>query len=178
MRLTVDLSVNDFDRDLFAERKLVFEQREGEGLVHVVLKLLAFALYFDPRLVVEPSFEDEYKPDLLIRADDYRPELWIECGQVTVRKLDKITFRYYTSRFAVVKQQRREIDDLLERCRGEVRRLEALELVAFDPNFCLRLADMLSGRNDVVVVIAGTSIQVVIGGVTETSTLHRIHAKA
>src|SRR5688572_24900628 len=79
VRLTVDLSVNDYDRELFAERKLVFEQREGEGLVHVILKVLAFALYFDPKLVVEPSFEDEYKPDLLIRADDYRPALWVEC---------------------------------------------------------------------------------------------------
>ena len=174
MRLTVDLSVNDYDRNLFAERKLVFEQREGEGLVHVMLKVLAFALYFDPRLVVEPTFEDEYKPDLLVRADDYRPELWVECGAVSVRKLDKISFRYYTSRFAVVKQQQREIVDLYERCQGEVRRLEAISFVAFDANYCLRLAELLSGRNDVVVVIYGDTIQVVIGGVTESSKLYRL----
>jgi len=173
MRLTVDLSVNDYDRELFAERKLVFEQREGEGLVHVALKLLAFALYYDPKLVVEPTFEDEYKPDLLVRADDYRPALWIECGAVSVRKLDKITFRYYTSRFVVVKQQKREIEDLRERCQGEVRRFGALEFVAFDPNFCLRIGELLSGRNDVVVVISGTTLQVVVGGVTESSALHR-----
>mgnify|MGYP003954537065 CR=1 FL=1 len=108
-----------------------------------MLKVLAFALYFDPKLVVEPTFEDEYKPDLLIRADDYRPELWVECGAVSVRKLDKISFRYYTSRFAVVKQQQ-------------------------------RLAELLSGRNDVVAVISGDTIQVVIGGVTEASKLHRL----
>jgi hypothetical protein len=91
-----------------------------------------------------------------------------------VRKLDKISFRYYTTRFAVVKQLKREIDDLYERCQGEVRRLQVIEFVAFDANYCLRLAELLSGRNDVVVVVSGDSIQVVIGGITESSKLHRL----
>ncbi|MCC6573137.1 MAG: YaeQ family protein [Planctomycetes bacterium] len=176
MRLTVDLSINDYDRELFAERKLVFEQREGEGLVHVMLKVLALALYYEPKLQVEPTFEDEYKPDLLLRQDDYRPALWIECGAVSTRKLDKITFRYYTARFAVVKQTGREAAELAERCKGEVRRLDKIEFVGFEKDFCLRVAERLSGRNDVIVIRSGKSVQVVIGGVTESSELFRIEA--
>ncbi|MCZ7608240.1 MAG: hypothetical protein M5U25_19790 [Planctomycetota bacterium] len=38
MRLSVDLSINDYDRELFAERRIVLETREGEGLPHIVLK--------------------------------------------------------------------------------------------------------------------------------------------
>lgn len=173
MRLTVDLSINDYDRELFAERKLVFEQREGEGLVHVMLKVLALALYYEPKLVVEPSFEDEYKPDLLLRADDYRPALWIECGAVSTRKLDKITFRYNTSRFIVVKQTAREAQDLAERCKTEVRRAEAIEFVGFDKDFCSRVAERLTGRNDLIVIRSGGSVQVVLAGVTDTSALFR-----
>ena len=173
MKLTVDLSINDYDRELFAERKLIFEQREGEGLVHVMLKVLALALFYEPKLVVEPSFEDEYKPDLLLRADDYRPALWIECGAVSTRKLDKITFRYNTSRFVVVKQTGREAADLAERCRDEVRRAHVIEFVGFEKDFCLRVAERMSGRNDAIVIVSGTSVQVVLGGVTESSQLFR-----
>ncbi len=174
MRLTVDLSVNDYDRELFAERKLVFEQREGEGLVHVMLKVLALALHYDPKLVVEPSFEDEYKPDLLLRADDYRPALWIECGQVSTRKLDKITFRYNTSRFVVVKQTGREAQDLAERAAQDVRRHRVIEYLGFEKDYCARVAERLSGRNDLIVVRSGLSVQVVLAGVTEASQLFHI----
>ena len=55
-----------------------------------------------------------------------------------------------------------------------MRRLQVIEFVAFDPNYCLRLAELLSGRNDVVAVISGDSIQVVVGGVTESSKLYRL----
>lgn len=175
MRLNVDLSVNDYDRELFAERRIVLESRPGEGLPHIVLKILAMALFHDPRLQIEPTMDDSdrYKPDLLVRQDDYRPKLWVECGQCRVQKLDKITFKHYDAKVMLLKRTAREAREILERCRGTVRKLESIEFIGFDNNFVDNAATALSGKNDIVAVISGVSLQLVIGGETYASTIHR-----
>ncbi len=175
-RLNIDLSVNDYDRNLFEVRKLVVELRENEGMRHMVLKILAMALYFDRKLLVEPSMDDEdrYQPDLLMRSDDYRPLLWVECGQCRVQKLDKVAFRYYDARVIVMKATEREARDLALRCQGEVRRLGALEFVGFSPGFVDAVASTLMGRNDIIAIISGQDLQVVAGGNTLQSKIFRI----
>lgn len=179
MRLNVDLSINDYDRNLFAERRIVLETREGEGLPHIVLKILALAMFHDPALQVEPNMEDEdrYKPDLLLRAEDYRPALWVECGQCRVQKLDKVTFRHYDARVVMLRRTAREAREIMERCRGEVRRLHAIEFIGFDNNFIENVAEALTGKNDVVTVISGDSLQLVIGGTTFSTTIHRFRTE-
>ena len=180
MRLNVDLSVNDYDRELFAERRIVLETREGEGLPHIVLKILAMALFHDPALQIEPGMDDEerYKPDLLIRHDDYRPRLWVECGQCRVQKLDKVTFKHYDARVVMLKRTAREAREIMQRCKGVVRRLQAIEFIGFDNNFIDNVAQALTGKNDVVAIISGTSLQLVVGGETFTSAIHRYHEDA
>lgn len=179
MRINVDLSVNDYDREIFAERRIVLETRPGEGLPHIVLKILAMALFHDPALQVEPSMDDEerYKPDLLVRADDYRPKLWVECGACRVQKLDKVTFKHYDARVIMLKRSAREAREIMERCRGEVRRLHAIEFIGFDNGFVESVADALTGKNDVVAVISGESLQLVVDGTTYSSTIHRFNAE-
>jgi uncharacterized protein YaeQ len=178
MRLNVDLSVNDYDRNLFAERRIVLETREGEGMPHIVLKVLAMALFHDAALQVEPSMDDEdrYKPDLLIRSDDYRPKVWIECGACRVQKLDKVTFRHYDASVVLIKRTAREAREIMERCAGEVRRLHAIEFIGFDINFVENVADALTGKNDIVAIISGTSLQLVVSGATYSTTIHRYRA--
>ena len=175
MRLNVDLSINDYDRNLFAERRIVLETREGEGMPHIVLKVLAMAMFHDPALQVEPTMDDDdrFQPDLLIRSDDYRPKVWIECGACRVQKLDKVTFRHYDAQVVVIKRLAREANELMERCKGEVRRLHAVEFIGFDKDFVETVADALTGKNDIVAIISETSLQLVVGGVTYSSTIHR-----
>lgn len=175
----MDLSINDYDRELFAERRIVLETREGEGLPHIVLKILAMAMFHDPGLQVEPSMDDDdrFKPDLLLRSGDFRPALWVECGQCRVQKLDKITFRHYDARVIMLKRTAREARELMERCRGEVRRLQAIEFIGFDSGFIENVATALTGKNDVVTVISGDSLQLVIGGTTYSTTIHRFRTE-
>jgi len=179
-RLNVDLSVNDYDRNLFAVRKLVLELRENEGVRHLILKILAMALYFDPKLLVEPTMDDEdrYDPDLLLRSDDYRPLLWVECGQCRVQKLDKITFRYYDAKVVMMKSTQREAREIAARCKGEVRRIGAIEFVGFDQGFVERMAETVMGRNDIIAIISGDDLQVVAGGVTLQTKVYRFQETA
>lgn len=179
MRINVDLSINDYDRELFAERRIVLETRAGESLVHIVLKILGMALFHDPRLQVEPTMDDEdrYKPDLLLRQEDYRPALWIECGQCRVQKLDKVTFRHYDAKVIMLKRSAREAREIMERCKGEVRRIHAIEFIGFDNDFVENVADALTGKNDIVAIISGTSLQMVVDGETYSTTIHRYQAE-
>jgi len=178
LRINVDLSINDYDRELFAERRIVLETRSGESMIHIVLKILAMALFHDSRLQVEPVMDDDdrYKPDLLLRHDDHRPALWVECGQCRVQKLDKVTFRYYDAKVVMLKRSAREAREIMERCRGEVRRLHAIEFIGFDNNFVEIVADALTGKNDIVAIISGASLQVVVDGETYSSVIHRFRS--
>ena len=179
MRINVDLSINDYDRELFAERRIVLETRAGESMAHIVLKILGMALFHDSRLQVEPVMDDDdrYKPDLLLRHDDYRPALWVECGQCRVAKLDKVTFRYYDAKVVMIKRSAREAREIMERCVGEVRRLQAIEFIGFDNDFVQTVADALTGKNDIVAVMSGDDLQVVVDGETYSSTIHRYRSE-
>lgn len=177
-RLNIDLSINDYDRNLFAERRTVVELREGESTGHVALKLIGMALFHAPGLVTEPVMDDDdrFRPDLLLRSDDGRPALWVECGQCRVQKLDKITFKHYDAKVYVLKRTAREANELMGRCVGEVRRLQAIEFIGFDNGFVEALAATLTGKTDWIVILSGSTIQVVAGGATHESTLHRFTA--
>lgn len=179
MRINVDISVNDYDRQLFDERRIVLETRAGESMVHIVLKVLAMAMYHDEGLMVEPSMDDEerYRPDLLIRHDDYRPKLWVECGQCRVSKLDKVTFKHYDAQVKMLKRTAREAGEILERCKGEVRRIENLECIGFDGGFVDHVAAALTGKNDLVAIISGRDLQFVVEGETFETKIHRFRVE-
>ncbi|MDC1143169.1 YaeQ family protein [Planctomycetota bacterium] len=175
MRMNIDLSVNDYDRDLFETRKLIFEMRDGESPVHIALKLVSLALYFDQDMQVEPPMnaDDRYKPDLLTRFDDWRPKLWVECGQCRVQKLDKITFRYYDAAFVMVKRTAREAREIKARCESVVRRLDAISFVGFDNDFIDSIGKRLMGKNDFIAIVSGDDLDVVIAGDTLTTKIHK-----
>jgi uncharacterized protein YaeQ len=177
-RLNVDISINDYERELFTERRTVLELREGEAMPHIVLKILGMALFHHPELLVEPTMgdDDRYKPDLLIRAEDYRPRLWVECGQCRVQKLDKVAFRHYDAKVVMLKRTVREAREVLERCKGVVRRLDAIEFIGFDSGFVDQIAAALTGRNDIIVIISDGVMQVRVGNTTAESKIHRLHA--
>ena len=179
MRINVDLSINDYDRELFAERRIVLETRAGEAMPHIVLKIIAMALFHDPALQVEPTMDDDdrYKPDLLLRQDDHRPALWVECGQCRVQKLDKVTFRHYDAKVVMLKRSAREAREIMQRCRGEVRRIQAIEFIGFDSGFVESIAEALTGKNDIVAIISGDSLQVVVDGETYSSQIHRFRSE-
>ena len=176
MRVNIDLSINDYDRNLFVTRKLVVEIKDHEGPPHIVLKVLAYAMHYAEGLVIEPRFEGRYDPDLLLRNDDHSPALWIECGQVRVAKLDKLSFRYPDAQLVVVKQTEREARELMQRCRGEVRRLSVIEFIGFNPGFCANVAGRLGGKNDWIAILSGADLQLVVEGATLETGIHRFRA--
>jgi uncharacterized protein YaeQ len=173
MRQNFDISINDYNRDLFTAFKTVLDMREGESPAHVLLKAVAAALFFQPGIQIEPVGDDpQYRPDLLVTAEDGRPSLWIECGQVRTVKLDKLTSRYGETQFIVVKKTRREANDIFGRAEKEVRRFQNLSYVGFDPNFIDTAANNVMGKNDCIAIISDATLQFIINGAEYSTQVH------
>lgn len=64
-------------------------KRKGEPVDHVILKALAYAIYWPTHEVsLDVRFSGKYQPDLAALDLSGDPILWIECGQADADKLE------------------------------------------------------------------------------------------
>lgn len=99
-------------------RKLVLVGQDSETPEHLALKLAAFVLFFNENPTVELSLKNpalagqEFKPDLLCLNEFGETRIWIECGNVTTHKLDKLLRRNRNARIVVLKERPHEAQNL------------------------------------------------------------------
>ncbi len=127
--------------------KIVLVKALGELRNHVVLKLLAYLLYYDPELKVDVSAEMHYKPDLFIPGDHNVPKLWIDCGKIALRKVESLAAKLKNTRLIFIKESKRELDVFKKLVEKKVEATSHLEFLAFEPGFVLSLADALERTN-------------------------------
>ncbi len=140
-----------FDVQLRKERKkIILVKGENELRSHVVLKLLAYILYYDPRLQVEVSAGLHYKPDLMIAGNGTHPELWIDCGYVAMEKVKSLAKKLRTTRLVFVKETRRELETFKTLVTKKSDFSDRLEFLGFDAGFVSGIAEDLERTNDVV----------------------------
>lgn len=100
--------------------RVLLVPRPEEKLDHLALKLAAFVMFLPLEPVVEPSSDHpslrdwDLRPDLfaLDEAGDIR--LWVECGEVSLNKLDKVSRRLHGARIVVLKRMIRQAKQLRE----------------------------------------------------------------
>lgn len=131
------------------KKKLILVKNDLESRAHVVMKLLAFMIYFEPRLQVETSAGMHYKPDLMIAGDHGVPELWIDCGKIALRKVDSLSGKLRASRVILVKETKRELETFRQLIEKKVEHSATLEYLAFDKGFVSGIADALARGNEV-----------------------------
>jgi len=142
--------IEKFTFDLHApkvEEKLILVKSDGELRAHVVMKLLAYLLFYDSRLKVEVSADMHYKPDLLIPGDHGIPELWIDCGKVAVRKVEKLTTKLKNTRIILVKETDKELTQFKKVIEKKVERADRIDYLAFEPGFVSGIAEALNRVN-------------------------------
>ena len=131
------------------KRKMVLVKNDCELRTHIVLKLLAFVLYYDPRLQIEMDLGMHYKPDLSIPGDHGIPEMWIDCGQVAPKKVESLSTKLKNTRLCVVKENQRDMDVFRKLIEKKLDRPERVEYLAFDKGFAAGMADSLQRSNEV-----------------------------
>lgn len=131
------------------KQKLILVKSDLELRNHVVLKLMAYLLFYDPRLKIEVDVERHYRPDLVIPGDHGVPELWIDCGKVAVRKVSHLTAKLKTTRIIIVKETLGELNQFRRLVGKKIDHPERLEYLAFEPYFVTSVAGILAKINEV-----------------------------
>jgi uncharacterized protein YaeQ len=163
-KLTFALGSDEKNRKL--PSKIVVSQNQNETLDHVLLKALAFVIFHGDRLRLEVDVElpgVPFVPDLVALALDGRPELWIECGEVSLHKLEKLTLKLNDTDLWIVKKSAGEVSKTVELARRNIKRLGRLRLLTFDPGFIPELLALASGSNSLhlVKLVPGEMMQLV-----------------
>lgn len=133
--------------------KILFAQRETETLKHILLKLFGFLLFHRERLQIEPSLDDGYLsfvPDLVQLDYTGTIQLWVECGECALEKLDRLAVKAPYAEIWAVKGSATEAADWARRLdRGALRR-GRYGLVGLDHEMLDEITSLTGPRNDLV----------------------------
>ena len=89
----VDLSVADMDRNHYENYALTLARHPSENDARLMVRLLAFMLYADPRLEFGKGLSTDDEADLWLRDLTGAIDLWIYVGQLDERWLRKASGR-------------------------------------------------------------------------------------
>ena len=136
-------------------RKLVLVKKRGEGIEHVLMKAVLWALYLPeyPDMAVEVGIGDTYKPDLVQLAPppgglaygDEEPVFWGEAGKVSEKKWRSLLRRFPDTHFALARwtspEGLRPHAEMLRRAMQGRTRRAPLDLLAVPPDASRLIAD-------------------------------------
>lgn len=128
--------------------KIVTGQIEYETLEHVLLKFLAWCIFYHPQLAIEKKIDDLFEPDLVLQGYDGTVHLWIECGKVSLHKLNKLTKRYPTARIYVLLAGERDARMMEMQIKKKVDKPGNIRLVAFCENIVATFLPTLVSKNE------------------------------
>ena len=150
-KYTFNLASED-KRRVDLPRKILIAQNETETVVHVTLKLLAFLIFWRPRLQIETNLHQDdipFVPDLAQLDYQLRPALWVECGECTVTKLHKLAVKCHDAEIWVVKKSPADVELLRQAMRKAELRENRYHLLALDPAMFKEVCGLVQQRNEV-----------------------------
>jgi uncharacterized protein YaeQ len=132
--------------------RLIIAQHETETIAHVALKLLAHLYFARERLQLETNLHDDsipFIPDLVQLDYELRPALWVECGECSVAKLNKLAVKAPEAELWIVKKSPADAEHLLRAMEREELRRNRYSLLVLDPDAFQEVCAALRPRNEV-----------------------------
>ena len=132
---------------------IIIAQNDTETITHVALKMLGFVLFYRDRLQIEGDVHNDsitYKPDLVWLDYDMQPKLWVECGECSVSKLDKLAVKVHAAEIWVLKKSPAAAEQLLAAMAKEELRRDRYQILAFDEEMFSELCGLVAPRNQMV----------------------------
>jgi uncharacterized protein YaeQ len=114
--------------------KIILAAKPEEKPDHLAMKLAAYAMFLPSSPIVEPSADHpsladfDHKPDVMTIDLTGEIQVWIECGAVTITKLNKLLRRMPNTRLIVLKTTRHEAEQLRTWAKKEIRHEKRLEI--------------------------------------------------
>jgi uncharacterized protein YaeQ len=83
------LNIADMDRHYYAEHSLTLAKHPSENDLRLMVRLAAFVLNADERLLFSKGISQDDEPDLWQKALDGEIKLWIDLGQPDEKRIRK-----------------------------------------------------------------------------------------
>lgn len=148
-KFTFRLKSEERSRDL--PNRVLIAQSSTETTTHVVLKLLGYVLFHRERLQMETSLEQSdihFVPDLVELDYTMKPVLWVECGECSVAKLDKLAVKANEAEIWVLKRSAAEAEQLHQAMAKQGLRRNRYRLMGFDAGMFAEMLELLTQRNE------------------------------
>ena len=147
-KFSFDLKSEERRRDL--PPKIIVGQKENESARHVLLKFLAYVIFFRERVQIEARLHNDdipFEPDIVALDYSLHPILWVECGDCGVAKLDKLAVKVPESEIWVVKRSLSEAEGLYDAmAKAELRR-DRYGLIGLDAEMFDEMLGLFAPRN-------------------------------
>jgi len=131
--------------------RLIMIKAVEESEEHIILKLLSYLIFYRDGIKIEQRAGQHYKPDLFIEGENYQPVLWVDCGKIAIKKLDKVATKNHKCDIYIVKKSMQELLTYYEKSQKRVKRVERVRFVCFDDEFVKSLASALQRINYIYV---------------------------
>ena len=157
--------------------KFVVEKREGESLRHILQKVCAYLLFREEKPQIERRLSDDkrdYRPDVVAINEMGKVTLWVDCGQIAVRKVDDLTRLHPDARIVIVKIDRREMEGYIREAKKKVKRIERVEFLAFDDGFLAKMEPLIGHLNTIQATFDGTTLELIWNGTPLASNVYRL----
>ena len=83
------ISLSDLERDYYDSLNLTVAQHPSESAERMMVRMLAFCLNAQERLVFTKGLSETEEPDLWVKSLDDQIELWIDVGEPGLDRLKK-----------------------------------------------------------------------------------------
>jgi uncharacterized protein YaeQ len=154
LALGLHLELTHMPLQIYGERmKIYLRKGKGESNQHVMMKLLSYILFYHPELRIEMSIGQHYKPDLVRLNEANEPVQWVDCGQTSLKKLDKISQKNRLTYIDIVKKSHGELVAYRAQALTRLAQPERVRYWTFDAGFVDELAERLVQRHDLVATL-------------------------
>ena len=132
---------------------VIVGRKDTETVAHVALKLIGYMLFYRDRLRLEPRLHDDaipFEPTLVQLDYELRPTLWVECGECSINKLDKLAVKCPEAELWVVKRSFDAAEELKVQMAKHELRKGRYGIVGLDPVMFDEVETLVRGRNEVM----------------------------
>lgn len=148
LAINVDLELHHVPQGIFgASARLFLRKGAGESNQHVMMKFLSYILFYHPDLQIEVSANQHFKPDLVRFDEAMNPVQWVDCGQTTLKKLDKISHKNRKTYIDIVKRGEADLTAYKRQAQTRLALPERVRYWTFDAGFVDALAEALTHRH-------------------------------
>jgi uncharacterized protein YaeQ len=134
MKYTFNIQVHDNKGE--HNEKLVIGAFENESGTHIALKLLAYLLFISQRPQIDQDAGWHFVPDLIARDAGGAITLWIDCGRLSMKKVDTIAMKARdTIDFYVFRKTENDMQHFYRSIADKVKHLQNVKGISFDDGF-------------------------------------------